>query len=159
LIGYGTRTTEAGFNYVADIFLKKGIASEIIGIKLPQYRINLDGAIMPVSSDIVVCHKESIDYVKCMAITKTQVRHILLSSYLVDKGYQILEVTQEESIREATNILNLGKRKVVSYLHNQRINAALEDMGVEVIPIEGDLLIKGMGGPRCMTRPILRDPE
>ncbi len=40
----------------------------------------------------------------------------------------------------------------------ERCNAALEDVGVEVIEADVSELLKGRGAIHCMTAPLKRDP-
>ncbi len=62
-----------------------------------------------------------------------------------------------EQVTDATNCFAIGDGKVVSYEANRATNAALEKAGIEVITVEGLELVKGRGGPRCMTMPISRE--
>ena len=48
-------------------------------------------------------------------------------------------------------------KKILIYEWNKRIIMELERSGIEVISIPGKELVKGGGGPHCMTCPILRE--
>jgi arginine deiminase len=37
-----------------------------------------------------------------------------------------------------------------------RINDLLRGAGLDIIGMDGDELVKGNGGPHCMTRPVYR---
>ena len=45
---------------------------------------------------------------------------------------------------------------VVTYRRNQASNETLRNNGVEVVEIEGSELVRGRGGPRCMSMPLRR---
>ena len=64
--------------------------------------------------------------------------------------------SQREQWDDGNNLLAISPGVVVGYERNSRINARLEDDGVEVITVPGSELARGRGGPRCMTCPIER---
>jgi arginine deiminase len=43
------------------------------------------------------------------------------------------------------------------YAGNARVSREMEKEDVDVIEFEGSELVRGGGGPRCMTAPILRE--
>ena len=66
-------------------------------------------------------------------------------------------MTAYERQRRATNVITLGPRKLVAYAGHARVRRLLARDGVDLIEIEGSELVRGGGGPRCMTAPIERD--
>jgi arginine deiminase len=48
--------------------------------------------------------------------------------------------------------------RVIAFSRNARTNDALATAGVEVLPVPGEELSRGRGGPRCLTCPLSRDP-
>ncbi len=64
-----------------------------------------------------------------------------------------------EQRTDGTNTLAIAPRVVCTYERNVRTIEAMEQAGVECIAIEGSELVRGLGGPRCMTMPLRRRPE
>jgi len=68
---------------------------------------------------------------------------------------RIIDVTREESVfSQACNCVCLGDRKVICYDLCDRVLNELRRLDIEVSAVAGSELVKGRGGPRCMTRPI-----
>ncbi len=63
-----------------------------------------------------------------------------------------------EQRSDATNALAIAPRLAITYDRNERTVAALEDHGVTCIGIDDSELVRGLGGPRCMTMPLRRAP-
>lgn len=61
-----------------------------------------------------------------------------------------------EQRTDGTNVFAVAPRQVISYDRNERTIAALEKAGVECIRVVGSELVRGLGGPRCMTMPLRR---
>lgn len=152
LIGFGPRTTIEAIDFLSNELIPEHV-DEIIGIHLADWRINLDGGLVPVADDVVITHPASI-IDGFITDGKSKVLIDVLSMFR-DSGVSIIEVTKEESVyQQACNCLCLGLRKVICYDLCQRIIPILRDHEIEVFPIPGEELVKGTGGPRCMSRPI-----
>ena len=61
-----------------------------------------------------------------------------------------------EQWNDSTNTLAIAPGIVVTYRRNQASNETLRKNGVEVVEIEGSELVRGRGGPRCMSMPLRR---
>ncbi len=71
--------------------------------------------------------------------------------------YQVLGLNSEERKEQKTcglNLLPIEESRVFGYRENSLINSKLRENGVEVIEVPGSELVKGNGGPRCMTMPL-----
>jgi N-dimethylarginine dimethylaminohydrolase len=78
---------------------------------------------------------------------------------LLDMGFTLLEVPDEEYATMAANVLALAPGKCLALAGNPRTAGVLEKAGLEVLTYEGvEISVKGAGGPTCLTRPILRGP-
>lgn len=154
-IGYGRRTTRETLDFLLSELLPKGIIDGIIGIELAQWRINLDGGMVPVAEDCIIAHPESLISGVLLDGSETAINPI---NFFKDIGFNFIEVTQEESLyKQACNCFCLGGRRIFAYDLCERVQDLLKKFDVEVIKVKGQELVKGTGGPRCMTRPIYID--
>jgi arginine deiminase len=97
---------------------------------------------------------------------------IKLVDYLRGLGYEIIWVGgDKEELREdkyllervmyelsmqAANVVQLAPGKILSYAHNVHTIQALMEHGIDVFPFEGKYLADNLGGPHCLTMPLLR---
>lgn len=62
-----------------------------------------------------------------------------------------------EQWNDSTNTLAIAPGVVVTYNRNEASNSVLRQNGVEVVEIDGQELVRGRGGPRCMSMPLIRE--
>lgn len=155
LMGYGPRTAEKTLLYFQQTLIQDGIIDEVIGLNLAAWRLNIDGCFFPVSDDTIVSHPGSIQ--GGIRLGRGFMSKLDPVSYFKEIGFDIIEATAEESYYlQACNFVCLGAGKFVAYNMTERINEILRSKSFEVIGVEGDELVKGNGGPHCMTRPFYR---
>lgn len=152
LVAHGPRTSREALEFLAGELIPEH-ADAVLGIELPSWRINLDGALVPVAEDVVVAHPDSVrDGVMIDATGNVPVDPLATVRSL---EVAVVEVTKEESVyQEACNFLALGERQAVCYDLAPRLVPLLAAHDVRAIPVPGSELVKGTGGPRCMSRPI-----
>ncbi len=155
MMGFGTRSNEAGVNMVKDVMLGKAV-EEFVAVPLPHFRVHLDGAIMVISPDLALFHEGSLGLFPSYVYNEEGVKLTFLRDYLNEKGVELIYANDTEIRMFGTNIVGVGGGKCVSYEWNERIMGLLEDRGFDVIGIPGSQLSIGGGGPHCMTAPILR---
>jgi arginine deiminase len=78
------------------------------------------------------------------------------SLQVINTGNNDARYAAREQGSDGTNTLAISPGKVVAYDRNIHTNKALKANGIEVIEIEGSELVRGLGGPRCMTMPLRR---
>lgn len=61
-----------------------------------------------------------------------------------------------EQWNDSTNTLAISPGVVVTYRRNSASNESLRQNGIEVVEIDGSELVRGRGGPRCMSMPLKR---
>jgi N-dimethylarginine dimethylaminohydrolase len=115
--------------------------------------MNLDGALVPVADDAMLVEPTSI--LRSWLIDQHGQMPVDVVRLLASSGVDAVEVTRSEATaKQACNCVCLGDRTLVMYDLCERVTQALRRRGIEVLTIPGTELIKGTGGPRCMTRPI-----
>jgi arginine deiminase len=76
-------------------------------------------------------------------------------------SYASLEDHAVEALREqwndGANVVAVSPGQVISYSCNDRTIRALQSAGVDVLSIPGSELVRGRGGARCMSMPLMRD--
>ncbi len=152
LIGYNRRTMWETIDFLHKTLIPLGIVDEIIGFKLAEWRINLDGCFLPVNSATIVCQFDSILEASlfCKNMTIEKIDPI---TYFEHVGFNFIPVKIDESIyQQVCNIFCTGNGSAFAYDLSDAVSSRLSNM--KVINVTGSELVKGTGGPRCMTRPI-----
>jgi N-dimethylarginine dimethylaminohydrolase len=76
---------------------------------------------------------------------------------LLERGYELVEVAEEEFDSLGCNVLAVGPRRCVAIEGNPVTRRRLEAAGAEVHTYRGrEISVKGGGGPTCLTRPLVR---
>ncbi len=112
---------------------------------------------MIIDHDLALVHPKSLNGPALIYEEGKFIKCVRMLEFLRRRGMRLIEVTDYERQRRATNVTALGPRKVIGYAGNARVKRELAKTGVDFIEIEGAELIRGAGGPRCMTAPILKD--
>lgn len=152
LLGTGNRTN---LNALRQL-IKSGI-SRLIAVRLSPKAIHLDGTMMVIDRDLAVVHPPSLSRTAFVFEEGRMIRRVRFLEYLRSLGMRLIEVTDYERRRRATNVVTLGPRRVVMYAGNKRVTRELGREDVDVLEVDGSELVRGGGGPRCMTGPILRE--
>lgn len=76
---------------------------------------------------------------------------------LIQSGGKDKIVSAREQWNDSTNTLAIAPGKVITYRRNVVSNEILSEQGITVLPISGSELVRGRGGPRCMSMPLSRE--
>ena len=145
VIGRGYRTNAEGIRQVRTLV---GESVDVIEVPLPHWRgesdvMHLMSLISPVDRDLAVVYSRLLP--------------VPFRELLLDRGYRLVEVPDDEFDSMGCNVLALSPGRCVMISGNARTRAALEHAGVEVIEYAGtEISVKGAGGPTCLTRPLVR---
>ncbi len=136
-VGLGERTDERGYASLRDLL---NGTRQVTPIRLAAGVLHLDLAANLLSPDVGVLHRPSIagDLPKSL------------------REVEWIEVTDDEFIEQAANILVLERGMVMLDARHQRLQNALVIRGFRCITVQLDEITKVGGGVRCMTLPLVR---
>jgi len=145
-VGHTYRTNEEGISQLKNILKPKRI--EVVVAELPHYKgksdvFHLMSILSPVAKDIAVVYSPLMP--------------IKFRNELLKRGFQFVEVPDDEFDSMGCNVLAVAPRKCIMVYGNPKTQQALLNAGCEVFTYKGDeISVKGGGGPTCLTRPLLR---
>ncbi len=145
-VGHTYRTNEEGIKQLATLLSPLGV--DVVSVSLPHYKgagdvFHLMSILSPVD--------------KHLAVVYSPLMPIVFRNYLLSRGYQLVEVQEEEFETMGCNVLALAPGICLMVDGNPKTKSSLEKKGCKVLLYKGDeISIKGGGGPTCLTRPINR---
>ncbi len=177
VIGLSERTTEEAIEWIAHKYLvEKELVKHIVVVQIPSRRayMHLDTVFTMVDSDKFLMYPGIKDVVTTYWLEKGRDDRVSASSgynlqgalrkALHQKQIEIIysgandEITAaREQWGDSTNALAVKPGKVICYDRNEATNEALRRHGVDVIEIDSSELVRGRGGPRCMSMPLDRE--
>lgn len=175
-IGISERTSPHAVEEVSSFLLERGEVEKIIAVEIPKKRtfMHLDTVFTMVDVDKFLIYPSIKEKLKVYTITrgengKIKVKaeenfvKVLENSLGLDKVTLIEsgggdEITgAREQWNDSTNTLAIAPGIVMAYNRNEITNTTLREYGIKVVEIEGSELVRGRGGPRCMSMPLLRE--
>jgi len=144
-VGRGYRTNDEGIRQLRGI-LGEGI--DVVVAHLPHWRgpadvFHLMSILSPIDRDLALVYSP---------LLPVPFRELLLS-----RGFELVEVPDEEFESMGCNVLALGPRRCLMLDGNPVTRTRLEQAGAQVAIFSGEEICrKGSGGPTCLTRPIAR---
>lgn len=176
LVGVSERTRSETIKVFARKAFAGGHIKRFYEIPIPTERtfMHLDTVFTIVNRGVVVWFPgvmERIDRIEQLAsdgsggmVQKREERS--LSQILSDEFGTDLKVIRtgggdehfasREQRTDGTNILAIAPGVACTYKRNSKTIKAMEKAGIECIAIGGSELVRGLGGPRCMTMPLRR---
>ncbi|HHU6751020.1 TPA: arginine deiminase [Staphylococcus pseudintermedius] len=181
-IGISERTSAQAIERLARqiLFDDQSTFTKVLAIEIPNSRsfMHLDTVFTMIDYDKFTMHaaifKEE-NQMNIFTIEKDETKHdirISHSSQLKQALEDALHVDHiqfiptgngdaidgaREQWNDGSNTLTIRPGVVVTYDRNYVSNQLLREHGVKVIEITGSELVRGRGGPRCMSQPLYRE--
>ncbi len=144
--GLGFRTNAEGVRQLEEALTPLGVT--VIPVPLPYYQ-GAEACLHLQSLISLVDEKVALVYPALLPVPFWQL--------LRERGFQIIELPEEEFQSMGCNVLALAPKKCLALEGNPRTRHLLEAAGCEVATYPGsEVSFKAEGGPTCLTRPILR---
>ena len=146
-VGRTYRTNHSGIEQLRNLLEPHGVT--VVQADLPHYKgqsdvFHLMSILSPVDKDLAVVYSPLMP--------------IPFRELLLDLGYSLVEVPDEEFESMGCNVLALSPRKCLMVAGNPSTKKRLEETGATVHEYSGnEISVKGGGGPTCLTRPMLRE--
>jgi len=145
-VGHTYRTNDEGIKQLKNLLEPKGI--HVLVADLPHYKgqedvFHLMSIVSPVDRDLAVVYSPLMP--------------IRFRNQLLERGFNLIEVPEEEFDSMGCNVLAIAPRNCVMVDGNPRTKKLLEIAGCKVTTYAGkEISVKGGGGPTCLTRPMAR---
>lgn len=176
-IGCSERTSARAIEELArNIFDGDGTIKEILVIQIPFVRayMHLDTVFTMVDYDKFTIFPGVQGELKTYSLTRGKVRGLhaqpeeglekALKRVLKVPAIKFIETggghpitAAREQWNDGTNTLAIAPGVVITYDRNEASNECLAKNGIEVVTINGAELVRGRGGPRCMSMPLVRE--
>ena len=146
-VGHTYRTNEEGIRQLTNLLAPLGV--HVMSVHMPHYKgpsdvFHLMSVLSPVDSNLAVVYSPLIP--------------IVFRNELIARGYELVEVPDEEFDSMGCNVLALAPRVCLMVKGNPITKSRLEKAGCKVIEYKGaEISVKGGGGPTCLTRPVMRE--
>jgi N-dimethylarginine dimethylaminohydrolase len=142
LIGCGgTRTQDLAADQLAEWFREDGWEARVQ--PFPDRYVHIDV--------IVAVLAEKLAAVCAEVLPATAVE------WLRGKGFDLLEVSEDQAFTLGANAISLGGERVISAAAAEELNAMMRSRGLEVIEVDLSMFTLGGGGPHCLSQALRRE--
>jgi arginine deiminase len=170
MVGISARTPGSGCHRLAVALLRAGVATEVLTVAVPRgagFHLDLVVNMVDRHTFAVWAPVRRALRAHRWRATSTGVEVCAVPDPFswLSASSRVIEIGSHHDERHGrrwdhgVNVLALEPGVVVAYADNHRANAQLAAAGVEVLPVSGAALARGRGGPRCLSCPLLRDPD
>jgi arginine deiminase len=176
-VGCSERTSASGIEILArNLFAGNEELKEVLAVQIPPLRafMHLDTVFTMVDRDKFTVYPGILDRVSVYKLTrgsrngiKVSIENDLVEALkktlklpavnLIQSGGGDIITAAREQWNDSTNTLAIAPGVVVTYARNEASNEVLRKNGIEVLEIDGSELVRGRGGPRCMSMPLVRE--
>lgn len=180
VIGVSQRTTAEAVEATAVELFKRSDFTRVIAMEIPKIyaythldtvftmldhdKFSIHPAVRGRDGKINIYSLEKVEGQAYPRIThETDLEHVLRvalglpSVTMVECGGGDPVVAAREQWSSGSNTLAIAPGVVVAYERNHVTNQKMREAGIEVIEVPGAELVRGGGGPRCMSMPLIRE--
>jgi len=115
---------------------------ELIPVPALRENLHLDMCFNIVAEKVAVVCKQALPYNFLKMLEK--------------RKFTLIDVPQEGVFKHYCNLQGLGNGKVLTFSNNKNVNSKLKTLGLETVTVDLVEILKGGGGPHCMTFPLER---
>ena len=145
-VGRSYRTNTEGIRQLKALLSPLGV--QVLVAELPHFRgpsdvFHLMSILSPLDKDL--------------ALVYSPLMPISFREALLERGFRLVEVPEQEFDSLGCNVLAVGPRVCIMAEGNAKTEKALKEAGCRVHTYKGtEISLKGGGGPTCLTRPLQR---
>ena len=157
IVGRCSRTNPAGMQKIESYMTQAGL-KRMITIPCYPHEIHIDGILVFIDKDLAIVHPPDLDCAPAIIkdLETGEVKEQMILDFLEAEGVETIVIDQEERNTAAANYVMTAPRQIVGYEWADRVMREVEKRGGKAIGVAGTELIKGNGGPHCMTCPLER---
>jgi arginine deiminase len=173
-----SQRTSAGAteNISRSLFERREVLREILVVRIPATRafMHLDTVFTMIDYDKFTIYPGISDKIQVFKLTRKGKGGIHVSAEpdlptalknglklpavdMIPSGGGDAVIAAREQWNDSTNTLAIAPGVAITYRRNERSNETLRKHGAEVLEIDGSELVRGRGGPRCMSCPLVRE--
>jgi len=141
VVGRSIRINNEAIEQLDDVLKRQGV--ELLVVDLNGYTIHIDGSFVMVDKDLAL-------------VDATQLPYWFLEK-LRELGVDTVEITPQDNPWIINGLAIAPGRYLMGNGASNRTLALLQRKGVEVIPLDFDLVQLNGGGIHCSTMPLIRD--
>ncbi len=180
-IGISSRTAAKAIErFALNIFKRQSNIKRVVAVEIPKTRafMHLDTVFTMVDYDKFTIHPEiqgangEMDIYILEKGSNEETLKVTHKTNLLETLKEVLGLKEialipcgggdviaapREQWNDGSNTLAIAPGVVVTYDRNYISNKLLREYGIEVIEIVGSELVRGRGGPRCMSMPLVRE--
>ncbi len=152
IAGRCSRTNPQGMQMI-EAYMKQAGLKRMVTLPCYPYEIHIDGILVFIDKDLSIVHPPDLDFAPAIIkdLETGEQKEQMILDFLESEGVEFIVITKEERDAAAANFVMTAPRQIVGYEWAERVMNEVEKRGGKAVGVAGEELIKGNGGPHCMT--------